>query len=244
LFVPLLAYWYWLVHRASSANEANAILERAVNAHGGAESIWRTATGRLAAKGKVIVRGTSEWEVTWKETFQLPDRFTRLLTGRIDGKNVKRAYVLDKDGKAWIKEGDEGKKLFGSALATDRCWYAPLVSLMDLKESDVARLAGGQSLVNSRPAVSVHFSTTDGASELYFDLESGLLVKAKYEVAGLFGTSEYTTVEFFYSDFRDIDGVQFPQKVSARTGRGDALELAIVQLDFLDEIPDSEFALP
>src|ERR1700736_3583230 len=94
-----LAYGYSVLHPQSP--EPRSILEKAIEAHGGAKNIGKSRMGTL--KGKT--QGGDE--MTMEETFDLPKRWKRVTSGIINGKR-RVAFTLMIEGNLW--QWDEGMK--------------------------------------------------------------------------------------------------------------------------------------
>ncbi len=84
-----------------------------------------------------------------------------------------------------------------------------------LKELYPKMQTAGSDNVNGRPAYVIEAGAGDGPAEkLYFDAESGLLVKHDFERVTLEdGIVQY---EVLYSDYRDVDGLKLPSRIEQR----------------------------
>src|SRR6266540_2813029 len=83
--------------------DAQAILRRAIKAHGGADKLARTRITRETTRGTVTVseRKTS---FTAETLVRMPDQFRSVVTSEVDG--AKRQVVQVFDGvKGWTGEG-------------------------------------------------------------------------------------------------------------------------------------------
>jgi hypothetical protein len=74
----------------------------------------------------------------------------------------------------------------------------------------------GKTKVNDRDAYIVEATSGDGAAEkLYFDAESGLLVRRDYERVTI--DDGIVLYEVDYDDYKDVDGLKLPATVSRKT---------------------------
>ena len=74
----------------------------------------------------------------------------------------------------------------------------------------------GKTKVNDRDAYIVEATSSDGAAEkLYFDTESGLLVRRDYERVTI--DDGIVLYEVDYDDYKDVDGLKLPATISRKT---------------------------
>jgi hypothetical protein len=225
--------------RAADRAAALAVIEKAVKAQGGADGLTRAAVAGREGKGTVSVPG-SEATFTTEEVYNLPMQ-SRV---KIDGNKIRIVQVLN---------GDRGWKLSagGGAIEMDRAsltwtqeeayvwWLATLAPLLkDGFELDVLPATK----VNGRPASGVKVTARDRPDvSLYFDTESGLLVKIarRAKEAGVPVDKEYS-----YSDYKDVDGVKVPGKEVIHINGRKFSEVQYSDYKFLRKPDESAFARP
>jgi len=188
---------------------ADQILEKYVQAIGG-QAAYEKVTTR-AMKGSVEmpddnVTGTAQLYA------QAPDRYR--LTMDIPGSGVVET-VLDGD-HGWEKNPDSGVHAMSRAdLETakrDHHFYRET----RLKELYPKLGAVTPAKVNERPVYMIEAAPATGSAEkLYFDAETGLLLKRDFERITLEdGIVQY---EVFYRDYRDVDGLKLPATIEQRS---------------------------
>src|SRR5438874_1306534 len=102
LRITLLACLVPAVAPPEGADEARAILDRAIEAHGGEDRIARTTVGHVVARGKFALPDFPECDVTWEETFDLPGRYRRVIQGKGAGRAFRMEYALT-DRSGWLR---------------------------------------------------------------------------------------------------------------------------------------------
>lgn len=79
---------------------------------------------------------------------------------------------------------------------------------LKLKETYPKMIVKGKESVNGHDAYVVEATPADGPAELmYFDVDSGLLVRIQAQEEGPSGTG---TVETTFDDYREVDGIKLP----------------------------------
>lgn len=100
----------------------------------------------------------------------------------------------------------------------------------------------GKTKVNDRDAYIVEATTADGATEkLYFDVESGLLVRRDYERVTI--DDGIVLYEVDYDDYKDVDGLKLPATVSRKTPDY-ALTYRFTEIKLNVPIEDAKFNKP
>jgi hypothetical protein len=202
---------------AARAEEApRAVIERAVKALGGEEVLKRRVGVRMKLKGKFFLPdGPAQAFPLEGETLTQPGPRSRL-TFHIDvvGNKVDAVIVLD-GANSWQSAygrvqdlGPEERKSMSIFTYADR-----VTSLLPLlKDKGFTLTALGEENVEGRPAVGLKVSSKDRPDiHLYFDKESGLLVKYAYRSRSL-GTQKEQLHETILSDYRRLDHTAADEK--------------------------------
>jgi hypothetical protein len=185
---------------------ALAVVERAVKAHGGAEVLGRAAAAVRTGKGVLLVGG-SEVPFTTDEALNLPNS----LRVRVEVGRTEMVRVLN-GNRGWQRSGGEtaeiGRDRLGEIQEEAYVWW--LVTLAPLLKAGFDLTPLPDVKVNDRPAAGVKVAARNRpAVALYFDKETGLLVKIarRAREAGLPVEKEY-----FYSAYKEIAGVKLPTR--------------------------------
>jgi len=221
--------------RAGAREDALAILDQAVKAHGGEAALAklknsvRTGEGTFALAGNTVPF-KSQWTVSLPERsrldFELQGQPRR--TTLVDGARVGLF-----DGVRWF---DASKETTDEA--REELYVVLLTTLLPLKGDGFELEPAGEVQVNGRPALTVR-ATGKGHRDvvLYFDKETHLLVKAKRRAAegGLPVDKEY-----FYGQHREFDGVRLPAHYAEHVNGKKLMETS-VEWKLPSKLDDSVF---
>jgi hypothetical protein len=199
--------------------EANAIVDKAIKAAGGAEKLAKLGVVSWKSKG-VIVLGGNENPVSSQSTIQDFDHFRSEFEGEFNGNTIKGVTVLNGD-KGWRKFNDQSMPMDENNISiTKRTLYVQLlpVTLVLLKDKKIKLETAGDEKVGDAAAAVLKVTGPDGKDfKLFFSKESGLPVKLIAKVTGLSG--DETTQESLFSDYKEFNGVKRATKiVSKRDG--------------------------
>lgn len=219
------------------------IVKSAIKAHGGEEKIAATLTGSLSAKAKLSLPPAAEATVSWEEIFELPRRYKRAIKGKLNEQNLSMEYAVT-GGSGWIRQnGGAVQEFKGQQLPLNRSWNAMLVNLLPLLEEKVKLAPGGTEKVGGRDAIGVSVSSDQEKYTLYFDSKSGLLVKSKRRMQHPLSGKEVDG-EGLFGDYKEVAGVQYPQRISTYIEGKKVIELEITRIELLKKVEDQVFAKP
>jgi hypothetical protein len=103
----------------------------------------------------------------------------------------------------------------------------------------------GESKVDGRPAVGVKVSHPGHRDvKLYFDKDSGLLLKNEHHVLDEQHGNKEVNEETLYSDYRKVKGVKVPRNVTLKRDGKPFVEAKIADWKFADKLDDSLFSKP
>jgi len=101
----------------------------------------------------------------------------------------------------------------------------------------------GEIKVGDKPALGVKVvSKGHKDARLYFDKETGLLVRADYQTVN--AQKKEVTQEETFSDFKESGGFKRPMKVVALQDGKKLMEAEITDVKYPESIPASEFGKP
>lgn len=228
---------------AAAAEDARALLERAIEAHGGAARLERTKRGHL--KGNIEAsQGNAAFKVELEETFDLPDRYRRTVTGSVNDTPFHVDMAVT--GKAgWVRDGT-GPAHAGSVrqqLPLTQHWHAILAMLLLLRGKDIDLTPLPDETKEGRKFAGLRATSRQGSSDAYFDKSTGLLARSKRAMPELLGGKE-GIVESFYDDYRDIKGIHYPMKFRFVAGSASVTTVTLSTIEFPDKIDDSIFHNP
>jgi hypothetical protein len=227
---------------ADDRETALRVVERGIQAHGGADRLTRAQTITREANG-VIYLANKPQAFSTTLTMAYPDRLHDVI--KIDAGATKLTLVR-------VVNGDKGWSNSGGATAdmpkeqvdelTEELYLHWLTTLVPLKDPEFALSPAGEVQVDGKPAVGVKVGHKGrGPVNLWFDRDSGFLVKAERttRIANLDVAKRYQ-----FSDFKEFSGVTFATKQTEFLQGKKTTELLIRTFEFPVSIGDSTFAKP
>jgi outer membrane lipoprotein-sorting protein len=232
--------------RADEPARLKAIIDKAIKASGGEAKLARLKGETFKGKGKYYGMGegidyTGEWSV------QPPGKMRVHIESTAGGQTFTFLRVLNGD-KLWTKIGDEKAEEAGkdeTAEAKEEAYAGWVATLLPLREKGFMLSSLAEVKVNGKPAVGVQVSHKGHRDvRLFFDKETGLLVKSETTVKDPRGGGQEQTQEAIYSDHKDVDGVKHPMKVVINRDGKKYVDLEVTEIERKDKIDDSVFAKP
>jgi hypothetical protein len=228
---------------ASADDKAEAVVKKAIEANGGADNINKYAFSRFTMKGEIDIMGMNlEFS---GDMATGPDKMRMNMVMTAMGQNiVMRQVVNGEKGKRTVKVGDQVVQ--DTAIEKDEVEISrygrqveAFTPLLDSKKFAIQ--AAEDADVNGKKA-SVVIATPKGSDrefKLYFDKESGNLVKTGFKGKVPGGGDAYQ--ESFPSEFKKVNGVQVATKLHIEMDGKKFLELTMGDVELLEKLDDSEF---
>jgi hypothetical protein len=246
---------YWIlglvVAAASVANaddKAVEVVKKGIEAHGGAETLNKYPAARYAIKGEVDVQGT-DTEFTGNFVVGGPEKAVMNLSLEVMGMKITIGSVMNgekakrtiKVGDMNVPAGEEAKEELQMAVANRQAQM--LTPLLDakkftIKASDDEDVNGKRmSVVSATPKI------IDREIKLYFDKDSGLLVKVAFKGLGPDngGTRPDVYKETYLSDFKKVNGIQVAMKILLNQDAKKFMTATLSDYEALEKIDDAEF---
>jgi hypothetical protein len=229
---------------AEGPAELKAVIDKAIQVAGGEEKLTRLKAATWKGKGKFYGLGEGidfggEWSA------QLPLQTRVVMEIDVAGQKITIVRVLNGD-QGWSKMMDATEEMDKETLAQAReelygNWVASLVPLKDA----AFRLSGlGDVKVGDRPAIGIKVSHPKHRDvNLYFDKDKGLLAKVETRVKDMQSGQEVTQ-ENFLGDYKDVQGVQRPHKITLKREGKDYVDMEINEIKLLEKLDDSIFSKP
>lgn len=203
---PLAAVFAFIpAARADDAADAKAIIEKAIKARGGkfTAMTWKDE-GKFTAMGFTLPY-TADW------AFQAPNKYRFDFTGTLGDAKINLLVVVD-GAKAWGKEGNRVEEITGEKLEYTLneaylYWVTSLTPLVSEKGFTLATAKGKD--VNGKPTNAVKVTRDKRPPvTLYFDKDSGLLVKYETMIKDEFQKWKEVLDEAFMSEYKDVNGMK------------------------------------
>lgn len=207
--------------RADDAADAKAIIEKAITARGDKPDAKPTAT---TWKEKIAFEGMGQnLDLDTEWTFQSPDKLRIQIGVTIGGQTVDLAVVANGE-KVWHSANGQLQESNGTYLAEmlgemNRLWATSLTPL--LADEGFKLATAKEKMVNGKPAVGVDVRNGKRpVVTLYFDKETGLLVKREAWVKDQSDDGKEVLEEVVLSDYKEADGQKYHTKaVVIRDGK-------------------------
>jgi hypothetical protein len=229
---------------AAAQSEAQAIVDKAVAAHGG-DKVARLQVMQVKARGKLNVPNLGEAEFEFETHWQVPGQYKSVWRTQLKNQVVNQTVWVNRK-RGWKSAGgapqeipDANFKELKEQMHADALEkIAPLTSkslaLRLLGTSQDPRLPG-QTLVGVLVKADNHREV-----RMYFDNQTGLLAKRENTVIDVSSHNE-ARQEIIYSGHKEFDGVKLWTKfVIYRDGQR-FMETDITDVKFFDTLPDALF---
>jgi hypothetical protein len=224
-------------------DEARAIIDKAIKAHGGQKKLDKFSAVQTKSKGKIELFGGIDF--TQEVSAQFPNKFKEALEMDIQGQKVAVTSVYNgKEG--WINANGMDVELndkFKDVLR-EGAYLINLSQLTPLRDKKYTLSLLGEVQVNGKPAVGIKVESKGHKdASFYFDKKTGLLVKIEHRTVD-FQSMQEVTEERIITEYRDIDGRKAPKKVTVNRDGKKLLDAEVTEVKYLEKLDDSEFAKP
>jgi len=219
--IALLAFGLGFLGMATTPVRADdaapqAVLEKALKAHGGEANLAKFSASAVTFKGKFHGMGQA-LAMTGTLSTHRDDRLKMDIEVEAGGQKFRFATVLN-GAKGWVRIADNTAELDKDQLAeaqhgANAAWVG---TLAPLKGKPFTLDGVGESKVDGKPAVGIRASR-EGRRDvnLYFDKETGLLLKTETRVKDE-ASGQEVTEETFLSDYKDVQGTKQPMKFTTK----------------------------
>jgi hypothetical protein len=223
---------------ARADDAARPVIDKAINAAGGEEKLAKAKAQTWKEKGTFYGMGAG-LPYTGTYALQWPDRF------RMD---IQDVFIIVLNGdKGWMRNQGGTQELTGEQLAEQKHrHYAGWVStVLPLKDPAFTLSPLAETKVGDKAADGVKVSRKDQRDvKLYFDKGTGLLCKNEYRIKDESQGGKEVTMESFFSDYKDVDGVKIPMKIVVKRDGDQYVEAENTDVKLADKLDDSVFAKP
>ena len=202
--------------RAEDKGQAGAIIDKAISGLGGEANAGKKGM-TWKAKGTFYGLGdgipyTSDIAVQW------PNCQRSSIEGELNGQKFTFITVIN-DGKAWRKMNGDGMALDGDQLeeAKEEVYGAWVSTVLPLKNKGFTITSLGDSKVDGHSVAGIKVAHKGHRDiSLFFDKDTGLLVKTERKVKDVQGGGDEVNQETLYSDYKEVDGTKYPAKVTIK----------------------------
>jgi hypothetical protein len=226
------------------ADDARTIVEKAIQAHGGAERLSRVQADRSKVRGSLYINSKAV-PFSGEILVQLPTRFKSVFKIDLENRSMTLVQILN-GADAWVSIDSQPKKAdpVPHAEMRENLALARAMRLVPLLTDSSYELTSlGESKVGDRPVLGVRVAVKGRRDlRLYFDKEAGLVVKSEQTLDD--GNGKEITQENYYSDYRDLGGFKRPIRIAAFRKGAKVMEAELLEVKYAERFEDAEFAKP
>lgn len=218
------------IRYAKAADSPNAyqIIQKYIEVIGGREKLSKIEDRTTQMKGNV-----QKVDVDMTIYQKQPDKFKQV----IHAGEVEQTILFSND-KGYVKINDQVKDILGVELAKLKN-ESTLNLLLNLDTNVIHLTYLGIDTVQGKPAYKILLKNSSLNWIHYYDVATGFKVMDVKPVVGAQGTFLQET---YYSDFRPVDGINFPFKIRQKLGQQE-MEFDVTSIKLNIGLSDSEFKL-
>ena len=225
-------------------DEARAIIVKAIQAHGGEQTLTKLKAGQSRTKGKITIPNFGEVDFTQETAYLLPDKLRESMNLTVGGQKVYVLTILDGD-KLSIDANDKAvevtdniKKAFEDVKYLMK--VARLVTL--LKDKSYELSAAGEIKVEDKPAVGVRVASKGNKDiSLYFDKQTGLLAKLEHRTIDSQTGVEIGEERIILEYQKPSEAPALPKKILIRHDGKTYIEAEVIEGKLLETLDDGLF---
>ena len=235
---------------AAADEKAEAVVKKAIEAHGGADALNKYKAGKFNMKGEMTIMDM-DIPFTGKMAFMAPDRFKLEMEAEFMGQKMTthqtavgekaRSKVVFGGMVVPVPESEKEELKMGVALQEAE-QFTPL---LDAKKFEITAAPDEDVSGAKASVVTVKIKSLNKEAKFYFDQKTGLLVKTAHKGKGLGEADEATEVleESLQQDYKKINGVQTATKMVMTHDGKKFMTINASDIELLEKIDDKEFTV-
>jgi hypothetical protein len=230
--------------RADDQADARKVIDKAITAHGGAAALSKNPATTVKMKGKFYGMGEG---IDYTGTFSTaPDRSRFEISMTVMGQAFTIVQAVKAD-TGWMAFNGMAQDLSKEQVAEtlEGRHVQEAVRLVPLTGKDYKLSVLGESKVDNRPAVGIHVEFKGKRDvNLFFDKETGMLVKTETRAKDAFNPGDEFTAETYYRDYKKVGDVMVAHKAEIRRDNKLFVEGETTEVTPSDKLDDALFAKP
>jgi hypothetical protein len=245
--------WKWqgiavaavIVYTSPAATaEPKEIIEKAIKAHGGAEKLAKLHNIRRSTKGTLEIGGMNI-DFSMEEFLRLPGTMKRVIEAEIQGNKLSITQLVDGEN-AWLVVGGQSVDIAAEEADSLRAglhaeYVITLTPLLDVKKFQLDSL--GEVKIDGKKSLGVKVKSKGKAEvDLYFDADSGLLVR--YDHEALDPSKAKVNQAHFLTAYKEFNGIKQPTKLKIINGEAKFLEAEFTEYKLVEKFDPKEFEKP
>ncbi len=228
--------------QAPAQESAEAVVKKAIEAHGGADALKKFTAGEAKFKGEMTVFGM-DLEFTARLVYQLPDKFRMEIDTEAGGQKLAIVQVVNGDkvkntlnGTAAPLGEAEQKELKQASMMQEISQLAPLV---DSKKYTI-KLEKPTDDANVVLVTAKNLNDT----KLFFDKKTGLLTRTERKgLAPSMGEPTEVTEVTTLSDYKKVNGIMQPTKMEVTHDGKKFMTMTATEQKMMEKADAKAFAL-
>jgi hypothetical protein len=245
-FLPFLAICLLpaLAERVRADDDARAIIDKAIKAHGGEARLAKAKAATSKTKGSIYIQG-NKLPFTQEASVQFPNQVKSVMEIEAGGQKITITTVFN-GKKGWLNIGgnttDMDDKLV--ELVKNEMYVAEVLRMVRLKDKAYTLSPLGEAKVDGKAAIGIRVSSKGRPDvNIYFDKASGLMAKVEHRSMDPMSGKEFTE-EKILSDYHDVDGLKSPKHVVVNHDGDKFMDAEEVEAKNVESLDDSVFAKP
>ena len=228
--------------------KADAVIKKAIDAHGGADALNKYKAGRFNLKGEMSVMGL-DLNFKGKLTYMVPDRYRMEMEAEIMGMKMLISQAVKGDvvkGKVTvggmtipIPDSDKDELRLASAMQEAE----QLTPLLDSKKFEV-KLGSEEDVNGSKAdALLIKIKALDKDVKFCIDKKSGLLVKTSHKAKSPGEDGKEVLEESIHLEYKKVKGVQVATKLTVMHDGKKFMTGEVSDIELIEKLDDKEFTV-
>jgi hypothetical protein len=223
---------------AHTDTKADALLAKAIQAHGGVKALAKYKAKRIKLR---IMEEATRMGYDHEYLVASPDKYKDVGDGYYLGQRITTTYATD--GKvSWrlvMGKAEELEDQFGEWYKHEAHLYH-VMRLVPLKEKEYELKAAGETKVDDKTAFGL-LVRRKGQKDitLFFDAQTSLLVKTERQVTG--NSGDQVKEEAFYQDYVKKDSMPYARKIVVKQDGKTVEQIDVREVTFLEKVDDKAF---
>ena len=231
--------------RSGDAKDVRAVIDRAVEAHGGAARLAKFKVHTMKGTGKFYGAGDA-LDFTLAATSHGDKQFHAAIELKILGQDLKIVLVVD-GAKGWEKINGDVKDMPADELAEhqEQMHADAVIGLRPLGSRDYQLAPLGEVKVGDHPAVGVRVSRKGRRDvNLFFDKAKGHLVKSEQVIKDIKAGGNEANQVVFYSDYKEFQGTRQPTRILVERDGAKFTDTQVTELRLQENADSGTFDRP
>jgi hypothetical protein len=242
---PLACSVLFVASAARAADDtAEAVVKKAIDAHGGADALTKHKAGTYKVKGDMTVAGT-DVSFTGDITYELPTKFRMALDADVSGQKLALVQVVNGTKVKNTVNGTATK--LGKAQTVELIQAAAmqeisqLTPLLDAKKYTI-KLEKDEEVDGKPAAVVLVTGKNFKDTRLSFDKASGLMVKTSRRAVAPEAPDDKEVVEDgILSGYKKVEGVMVPGKIAVTHDGKKFMTMTVVETALKEKVDPKNF---